>query len=159
MCHHSNPHPLSEFCSVCLQCFDKLGGHQEEHPVCKKLSDEVLAWLSVWSEVQMMCTLSSGCQCHSIVSCFTKIQNGSTFLVPAYPETVLSEFCSVWITFLGATEPQAPGGQRPRFTELPQLHHCSVDFNWRAGVCHQPWHMLAISRAQNQGRPHRHVWK
>jgi len=24
-------------------------GSQEEHPVCKKLSDEVLAWLSVWS--------------------------------------------------------------------------------------------------------------
>ena len=26
---------------------------QEEHMACKKLSDEVLAWLSVWSEVQM----------------------------------------------------------------------------------------------------------
>jgi len=24
-----------------------LVGHQEEHPACKKLSDEVLAWLSV----------------------------------------------------------------------------------------------------------------
>jgi len=22
--------------------------YQEEHPACKKLSDEVLAWLSVW---------------------------------------------------------------------------------------------------------------
>jgi len=31
-----------------------LVGQQEEHPVCKKLSDEVLAWLSVWSEVQMI---------------------------------------------------------------------------------------------------------
>jgi len=27
---------------------------QEEHLACKKLSDEVLAWLSVWSEVQMI---------------------------------------------------------------------------------------------------------
>jgi len=29
-------------------------GHQEEHPACKKLSGEVLAWLSVCSKVQMM---------------------------------------------------------------------------------------------------------
>jgi len=29
-----------------------LVGHQEEHPACKKLSSGVLAWLSVWSEVQ-----------------------------------------------------------------------------------------------------------
>jgi len=28
---------------------------QEEHPACKKLSDEVLPWLSVWREVQMIC--------------------------------------------------------------------------------------------------------
>jgi len=28
-----------------------LVGHQEEHLACKKLSDEVLAWLSVWSKV------------------------------------------------------------------------------------------------------------
>jgi len=27
-------------------------GRQEGHPVCKKLSGEVLAWLSVWSEAQ-----------------------------------------------------------------------------------------------------------
>jgi len=28
---------------------------QEEHPACDKLSDEVLALLSVWSEVQLIC--------------------------------------------------------------------------------------------------------
>jgi len=27
-------------------------GRQEGHPACKKLSGEVLAWLSVWSEMQ-----------------------------------------------------------------------------------------------------------
>ena len=27
-----------------------LVGQQEGHPACKKLSGEVLAWLSVWSE-------------------------------------------------------------------------------------------------------------
>jgi len=30
-----------------------LVGRQEEHPACKKLSGEVLVWLSVWNEVQM----------------------------------------------------------------------------------------------------------
>ena len=29
-----------------------LVGRQEGHPACKKLSGEVLAWLSVWNEVQ-----------------------------------------------------------------------------------------------------------
>jgi len=29
-----------------------LVGRQEEHPACKKMSGGVLAWLSVWSEVQ-----------------------------------------------------------------------------------------------------------
>jgi len=32
-----------------------LVGHQEEHPAYKILSDEVLAWLSACSEVQMIC--------------------------------------------------------------------------------------------------------
>jgi len=29
-------------------------GRQEGHPACKKQGDEVLAWLSVWSEMQMI---------------------------------------------------------------------------------------------------------
>jgi len=32
-----------------------LVGWQEGHPARKNLSGEVLAWLSVWSEVQMIC--------------------------------------------------------------------------------------------------------
>jgi len=36
-----------------------LVGRQEEHPACRKLSDEVLAWLSVWSEVQIVFIWSS----------------------------------------------------------------------------------------------------
>jgi len=35
-----------------LQCFDTVGW-QEGHPACKKMSGGVLAWLSVWSEVQI----------------------------------------------------------------------------------------------------------
>jgi len=46
--------------------------------------DEVLAWLSVWSNVHMICKWFSWCHCHPIISCFIKIQNGLTFLVPAY---------------------------------------------------------------------------
>ena len=40
-----------------------LVGWQEGHPACKKLSGVVLAWLSVWSEMQI----------------------GFAFLVPAHP--------------------------------------------------------------------------
>ena len=36
-----------------------LVGQQEEHLACKKLSDELLVWLSVWSKVQMTCIWSS----------------------------------------------------------------------------------------------------
>ena len=45
----------------------------------------MLAWLSVWSEVQMICIWSSRCHCHPIISCFIKFQIGLTFLLPAYP--------------------------------------------------------------------------
>ena len=41
-----------------------LVGRQEGHPACKKLSGGVLAWLSVWSEVQT-CIWPSWCHCHS----------------------------------------------------------------------------------------------
>ena len=44
-----------------------------------KTGDEVLAWLSVWSEVQMICIWSSWCHYHSIISCSSKIQNGLPF--------------------------------------------------------------------------------
>ena len=38
---------------------------QEGHPACKKLSGGVLAWLSVWSEVQTY-ICPSWCHCHSL---------------------------------------------------------------------------------------------
>jgi len=61
-------------------------GRQEERPAHKKLSDDVTAWLSVCSEVQMTyILLSSWCHCHPIICCFIKIQTGLTFLVLAYP--------------------------------------------------------------------------
>jgi len=36
-----------------------LVGRLEGRPACKKLSDGVLAWLSVWSEVQMQTCMPS----------------------------------------------------------------------------------------------------
>ena len=49
-------------CSVLWHCW--LGGRKGISPV-KKLSGEVLAWLSVWSEVQI-CIWPSWCHCHSL---------------------------------------------------------------------------------------------
>ena len=37
---------------IIVSALTLLVGRQEGHPACKKLSSEVLAWLSVWSEVQ-----------------------------------------------------------------------------------------------------------
>ena len=60
-----------------------LTGHQEKHLPVKKLSDDVLAWLSACSKVQMTCIWSSWYHCHP-VCCFIKIWTGLTLLVPAY---------------------------------------------------------------------------
>ena len=38
--------------SLAFSALTLLVGRQEGHPACKKLSDGVLAWLSVWSEVR-----------------------------------------------------------------------------------------------------------
>ena len=51
---------LQEAQLLCFSALALLVGQQEEHLACKKLSDgEMLAWLSVWSEVQMICIWSS----------------------------------------------------------------------------------------------------
>ena len=42
-----------------------LVGRQEGHPACKKLRGGVLAWLFVWSDVQI-CIWPSRCHCHSL---------------------------------------------------------------------------------------------
>jgi len=44
---------------VAFSALTLLVGRQERHLACKKLSDGVLAWLYVWSEVQMICIQSS----------------------------------------------------------------------------------------------------
>ena len=59
--------------SVFWRCW--LGGRKGTRP------GGLLAWLSVWSEVQT-CIRPCWCHCHS---CFSKIQLGFTFLVLAHP--------------------------------------------------------------------------
>jgi len=65
-----------------------LVGQQEGHMACKKLSGGMMAWLSVWGEVQS-CILSSWCHCHSLslapVNPYRFYLPGFTFLVPAHP--------------------------------------------------------------------------
>ena len=53
------------YCVAAFSALTLLVGRQEGHPACRKLSGGVLAWLSVWSEVQT-CMWPSWCHCHSL---------------------------------------------------------------------------------------------
>ena len=50
----SGIHSVSAFSALTL-----LVGWQEGHPACRKLSGGVLAWSSVWSEVQTLASVKS----------------------------------------------------------------------------------------------------
>ena len=50
---------------LCLQCFDTVDWASG----FEILSDEVLAWLVVWSEMQMICIWSSWCYCVCLCVC------------------------------------------------------------------------------------------
>jgi len=45
--------------SIAFNPLTLLVGCQEKHPVCKKLSDDVLAWLCVSSKMQTICIYGS----------------------------------------------------------------------------------------------------
>jgi len=53
---------------IIFRALTLLVGRQEEH-LARKNEWWVLAWLSVWSVVQMICIWS----CHPIIFCFVKI--------------------------------------------------------------------------------------
>ena len=57
-----------------------------EHLACQKTMDKVLAWLSVWSEVQVidLCMVQL-MSLHPTISCFSKIQNGLSLLYQLTP--------------------------------------------------------------------------
>jgi len=66
---------------IAYSALTPLVGRQEGHPASKKLSGGLLAWLSVWSEVYMAQLMPLSLT----VSCFSQIQIGFTFQVPAHP--------------------------------------------------------------------------
>ena len=73
--------------SLCLSVYafsalTLLVGRQEGHPACKKLSGWVLAWLSVWRGANWH--MAQLMPLPLTVSCFSKIQIGFTFLIPAH---------------------------------------------------------------------------
>ena len=68
---------------IALGALTLLVGRQEGHPACKKQSGEVLVCLSVWSEVQT-CIMAQLVPLPRTASCFSKLQIGFTFLVPAH---------------------------------------------------------------------------
>jgi len=79
-------------------------GRHEGHPTCK--NRVMRCWRgSVWCNVQMICIWSSWCYCHSIISCFIKIQIGLTILVPAYQR-------SKWYALAGELSQARSKGQR-----------------------------------------------
>ena len=79
----STPLCDTQILACAFSAFTLLVGRQEGHPACKKLSGGVLAWLSVWSEVQTC--MAQLMPLPLTVSCFSEIQAGFTFLVPAHP--------------------------------------------------------------------------
>jgi len=73
---------LNKF-TVAFSALTLLVGWQEGHPACKNLSGWVLVWLSGWSEVDLH--TDQLMPLPLTVFCFSKIQIGFTFLVPAHP--------------------------------------------------------------------------
>jgi len=69
---------------VRLLCFYAVGWVTGKASILYKLSGEVLAWLSVCSEVQMICIWSSWC--HSTPSSLASLKSRFTFLGSAYPD-------------------------------------------------------------------------
>ena len=51
---HSSLIDQSTACVYAFRALKLLAGHQEEHPACKKLSDEGLAWLSGLQQVSLV---------------------------------------------------------------------------------------------------------
>jgi len=70
-------------CNMCLQCFDAVGWVTGRAPACKKLEwwgAGVVIYLEQGADLHMAQTMPLPLT----VSCFSKIQIGFTFLVPAH---------------------------------------------------------------------------
>jgi len=81
-CKHSNMVPsVSKIWCLIICALTVLVGRQEERSTSKKLSDEVLAWLSVWSKLHMICLWSSWCHCRRAICCLIKVLNGCSIFL------------------------------------------------------------------------------
>ena len=96
-------------CMVAFVAFSALTllvGRQEGHPACKKLSGGVLAWLSVWSEMQT-CIWPSWCYCHSLSLASIKSRLVLPFgyrLTRVVPEKGPLNGCVCMVAFLAWSE-------------------------------------------------------
>jgi len=62
---NDNNFKIKQLSQTAFSALMLLVGRQEGHLACKKLSGGVLAWLSVWSELQI-CICPSCCHFHSL---------------------------------------------------------------------------------------------
>jgi len=113
--NHASTPPLSFF----TDCLPFL------YPACKKLSGGVLAWLSVWSEVQT-CIWPSCCYCHSLSLASVKSRlvlpfwYRLTWVVPA--KGPLNECVCVCLPFLLPNQQCQSTEGKLIFTEFTQIH-------------------------------------
>jgi len=91
---------------IAFSALTLLVGRQEGHPACKKLSGGVLAWLSVWSEVQT-CIRPRWCHCHSLSLASVKSRLVSPFwyrltrvVLDKGPLNVCVCVCVCWCDYL-----------------------------------------------------------
>ena len=77
---------------MCLQCFGAVGWAAEGHPACKKLSDGMVICLERGADLHMVQLMPQPL----IVSCSSKIQIGSAFLVPAHPSSPIQR-ANKWV--------------------------------------------------------------
>jgi len=126
MSKHTHPFngPLSAFSALML-----LVGWQEGHPACKKLSGGVLAWLSVCSDVQT-CIWAQLMPLPLTVSCFSKIQTGFTFLVPAHPGSTGQRAVLEQETVSGSSISWAIYKSAPRFRQPCQHPTTQIFTGW-----------------------------
>jgi len=68
----SKPYIIHDFSMLCLQCFDAAGWVAGRASSLLKLSGEVLVWLSVWHEVEIICIWTSWFHCHCSFICLDK---------------------------------------------------------------------------------------
>ena len=83
----------------------------------------MLVWLSIYSEVQMICICSNWCHCHSITSCFIRIQNILPFLCQLTQVwTGKKTVVTVWLLFCISIVSLMPWAVWKMTLCLPILH-------------------------------------